>query len=145
MRDTLRLLSRMLPQGAMDDAVLDAIVLSACSDGMTGTELEALAQMASELPSLAGRDQAAVTERIRQSFERVERDGLEGRLRAFGGESFDDRTRRRIFLAAALVQYADGRVTASENEFLLDLSGVLGLDDATVADVLADIERNLET
>jgi hypothetical protein len=41
------------------------------------------------------------------------------------------------------VQYADGQVTNAENEFLLDLADVLGLDDAKVNEIIADIEIEL--
>jgi tellurite resistance protein len=144
MENAAGILSRVLPASAIDDAVLDAIVLSACADGMSKSELDALASMAKELPSLAGQDEAAVSGRIRESFERVERDGLEGRLKALAETPMDDETRRRIFCAAAIIQYADGHVTNEENEFLLDLADVLGLDEPTVRDVVADIERGLE-
>jgi tellurite resistance protein len=145
MENAAGLISRVLPANAIDDVVIDAIVLSACSDGMSKEELEALATMARELPSLAGKDEAAVTDRIRESFERIERDGLEGRLKQLGADtSMDDATRRRIFCAAAIIQYADGHVTNEENEFLLDLADVLGLDEKTVREIVADIEKNLE-
>ena len=75
--DLITRLLHLSPEQAMDDAVIDAIVLSACADGMSNAELEALTRMAKELPSLQGKDEAAVSDRIRESFERVERDGLD--------------------------------------------------------------------
>lgn len=137
------ILSRVLPQAAIDDTIIDAIVLSACADGMSKEELEALAKMARELPSLAGEPDEAVTDRIRQSFERVERDGLEGRLKQLDVALMDETTRRTIFMAAAVIQYADGQVTTEENEFMLDLADVLGLEEHAVREVREEIERNL--
>lgn len=144
MENAAGIISRVMPASAIDDTVLDALVLSACADGMSKTELKALEQMARELPSLEGKDHAAVTDRIRLAFERVERDGLEGRLKALADAAMDDETRRRIFCAAAIIQYADGQVTNEENEFLLDLADVLGLDEHAVREIVADIERHLE-
>jgi|GEM_PF-2831619 len=126
-----------------EDAVLDAIALSACADGVTNDELVVLLRMARELPSLKGRPPAEVDERVRASFERLAADGLEARLKQLGNTSFDDGTRRRMFAAAAVVQYADGHVTNEENEFLLDLADVLGLDETRVRDVVEEIEREL--
>lgn len=137
------MLSRVLPPHAVDDAVIDAIVLSACADGMTRTELEALARMAKDLPTLAGQDDAVVTDRIRESFERIERDGLDGRLRTLANASLDGDTRRRIFCAATVIQYADGQVTSAENEFLFDLADVLGLEEPTIREIVTEIETTL--
>jgi prepilin-type processing-associated H-X9-DG protein len=130
---------------AADDAVLDAMVLSACADGMVRVELEALARMAKELPSLAGADEATITDRIRQSFERVEKDGTANRLQAIGAEGGDEAARRRIFSAAATIQFADGHVSKEENEFLRDLAQVLRLDEITARRIVGDIERELRS
>lgn len=143
MENAADLISRVLPASAIDDVVIDAIVLSACADGMSKEELEALEKMVRELPSLAGQDHKAVTDRIHASFERIEQDGLEGRLKKLADESMDEDTRRRIFCAAAIIQYADGHVTNEENEFLLDLADVLGLDETRVREIIAEIEKSL--
>jgi tellurite resistance protein len=143
MENTADLITRVLAPDAIDDAVLDAIVLSACADGMSKSELEALEQMAKELPSLAGKDEGLILDRIRASFERVEKEGLEGRLKSLAHESMDALARRRIFTAATIIQYADGHVTNEENEFLLDLADVLKLDAAIVKDVVDEIERSV--
>ena len=143
MENAAGILSRVLPAAVIDDTVLDAIVLSACADGMDKTELDALTRMARELPSLAGKDEATVAERVQESFARVERDGLEGRLKALAETPMDDATRHRIFCAAAVIQYADGHVTNEENEFLLDLADVLGLDETAVREIVLEIERSL--
>lgn len=129
--------------GAIDDAVLDAIALSACADGVTNDELVVILRMARELPSLKGRPPAEIDARVRASFDRLTEDGLEGRLERLGKATFDEATRRKIFCAAAVVQYADGQVTNEENEFLLDLADVLGLDEARVRDIVEEIEREL--
>ncbi len=71
MENAADLISRVLPASAIDDVVIDAIVLSACADGMSKEELEALEKMVRELPSLAGQDHKAVTDRIHASFERA--------------------------------------------------------------------------
>lgn len=128
---------------AIDDAVLDAIALSACADGVTGDELVVLIRMARELPTLRGKPAEVVDARVKASFDRVDADGLEGRLKKLGEAPMDDDTRRRIFCAAAIVQYADGHVTNEENEFLLDLADVLGLDETRVRDIIAEIENEL--
>jgi tellurite resistance protein len=143
MENTADLITRVLSPDAIDDAVLDAIVLSACADGMSKTELEALEEMAKQLPSLAGKDEGAVLDRIRASFERVEKEGLEGRLKTLAHESMDTSARRRVFTAATIIQYADGQVTNEENEFLLDLADVLKLDASVVKDVVDEIERSV--
>jgi tellurite resistance protein len=143
MDQTADLIARVLPSHAIDDAVIDAIVLSACADGMTKEELETLAKMVRDLPTLSGKDDGAVTERIRESFERVQRDGLDGRLRALSDTAMDGETRRRIFCAATIIQYADGRVTNEENEFLLDLADVLGLSETMVREIVSEIETTL--
>lgn len=127
----------------VDDAILDAITISACADGVSKEELTALLRMARQLPTLAGKSLPEIDARVHAAFERVEADGLEGRLAKLGEASFDDVARRRIFCAAAVVQYADGQVSSQENEFLLDLADVLGLDDAGVKEILAEIEAEL--
>jgi tellurite resistance protein len=133
----------VLTPEAVDDILIDAVVLSACADGMSKIELEAIAHMAKELPSLAGRDHATVTDRIRQSFERLERDGFDGRLKSFAEAPLSDETRRRVFCAAAVIQRADGHVTNEENAFLLDLADVLGLDEPRVRQLVTEIERRV--
>jgi tellurite resistance protein len=127
----------------VDDAILDAITISACADGVTKEELTALLRMARQLPTLEGKSLPDIDARVHAAFERVETDGLEGRLAALGKASFDDVAKRRIFCAAAVVQYADGQVSSQENEFLLDLADALGLDDARVKEILAEIEAEL--
>ena len=42
-----------------------------------------------------------------------------------------------------IVQYADGRVTNEENEFLLDLADALGLDENRVRAIVSEIEKQL--
>lgn len=143
MEKAAELLAKVLPASSIDDAVLDAIALSVCADGVTQEELEALTRMARELPSLEGRSDADVEASVRAAFERIHRDGLEGRLRALGEADLDADARRRVFCAATIVQYADGHVTNEENEFLLDLADVLGLDEVKVREIVAEIEREL--
>jgi tellurite resistance protein len=126
-----------------DDAILDAIALSACADGVTNVELVAILRIARELPTMRDRPPAEIDERVHAAFDRLTADGLEGRLQALGKTEMDDATRQRMFCAAAVVQYADGQVTSSENEFLLDLADVLQLDDTTVRKIVADIELEL--
>ncbi len=137
------LLAKVLIDAAIDDLVLDAITLSACADGMAPEELEALQRMARELPSSRDLDKAGIDARIQASYERAHREGLSERLRTLGETHMTDDVRRRIFSAAALVQYADGRVTNEENEFLLDLADVLGLNETKVREIVDDIEREL--
>ena len=127
----------------VDDAILDAITLSACADGVSKEELTALLRMARQLPTLEGKSLPEIDARVHAAFARVEADGLEGRLAKLANDSFDDVARRRIFCAAAVVQYADGRVTDQENEFLLDLADVLGLDDMRTQEILAENEAEL--
>lgn len=126
-----------------DDAILDAIALSACADGVTNVELVAILRIARQLPTLHNRPPSEIDERVHAAFDRLAADGLEARLEALGKTDLDDATRRRMFCAAAVVQYADGQVTSSENEFLLDLADVLGLDDPTVRKIVTDIETEL--
>ena len=137
------LLSKVLEGTPIDDAVLDAIALSACADGVTNVELVAILRIARELPSLRDREPAEIDARVHAAFDRLTVDGLEGRLKALGDAALDEQTRRRMFTAAAVVQYADGQVTNAENEFLLDLADVLGLDDAKVNGIIAEIETEL--
>ncbi len=137
------LLSKVLEGAPIDDAVLDAIALSACADGVTNVELVAILRIARELPSLRDREPAEIDARVHAAFDRLTADGLEGRLKALGDAALDEQTRRRMFTAAAVVQYADGQVTNAENEFLLDLADVLGLDDAKVNGIIAEIETEL--
>jgi tellurite resistance protein len=137
------LLSKVLEDTPIDDAILDAIALSACADGVTNVELVAILRIARELPSLRDREPAEIDARVHAAFDRLTTDGLEGRLKALGEAALDDQTRRRMFTAAAVVQYADGQVTNAENEFLLDLADVLGLDDAKVNGIIAEIETEL--
>ena len=121
MADAADLLAKVLPDTPIDDAILDAIALSACADGVTKDELAAILRIARELPTMKDLAPAEVDARVRAAFDRVERDGLDARLAAIGKAAMNDETRRRMFMAAAVVQYADGQVTSSENEFLLDL------------------------
>ena len=137
------LLSKVLEDTPIDDAILDAIALSACADGVTNVELVAILRIARELPSLRDRAPAEIDARVHAAFDRLTADGLEGRLQALGKAALDEQTRRRMFTAAAVVQYADGQVTNAENEFLLDLADVLDLDDAKVNGIIAEIETEL--
>ena len=130
---------------AADDAVIDAIALSACADGVTSDELVVLIRMAHELPTLRGQPAEAVDARVRASFDRIQEDGLEGRLEKLADATLDDDLRRRIFCAAAIVQYTDGHVTNEENELLLDLADVLGLDETRVRAIVDEIEQGLAT
>jgi tellurite resistance protein len=138
------LLAKVLADEELDDLVLDAITLSASADGLVPEELVALKRMARELPSSRDLDEAGIEDRIQRSFERAHRDGLYERLRALGDMKLNDEMRHRIFSAAAIVQYADGHVTNEENEFLLDLADVLGLNETKVRGIIADIERDLD-
>src|SRR4051794_30534133 len=135
MLDAAELIAKVLPDSPIDDAILDAIALSACADGVTKDELVAILSIARELPTLRDRPPAEIDERVHAAFDRLTADGLEARLQALGKAEMDDATKRRMFCAAAVVQYADGQVTSSENEFLLDLQDVLGLSDASVGEI----------
>jgi len=137
------LIAKVLEGTPINDAILDAIALSACADGVTNAELVAILRIARELPSLRERPPAEIDARVHAAFDRLSADGLEGRLQALGKASLDEATRRNMFTAAAVVQYADGQVTSAENEFLLDLADVLGLDDAKVNEIIAEIEIEL--
>ena len=143
MADAADLLAKVLPDTPIDDAILDAIALSACADGVTKDELAAILRIARELPTMKDLAPAEVDARVRAAFDRVERDGLDARLAAIGKAAMNDETRRRMFMAAAVVQYADGQVTSSENEFLLDLADVLGLSDERASAIVAEIEQEL--
>jgi tellurite resistance protein len=144
MTDNAVLVAKVLGDLPIDDAILDAIALSACADGVTNVELVALLRLARELPTLRGRPPEEVDARVHASFDRLSRDGLQARLEAIGKAPTDAATRRRMFAAAAVVQYADGLVTNEENEFLLDLADALGLEDAKVAEIIAEIEQELD-
>ena len=144
MSDAADLVAKVLGDAPIDDAILDAIALSACADGVTNVELVAMLRLARELPSLRGLPPAEVDSRVHASFGRITNEGLTARLAALGKATTDPATRRRMFAAAAVVQYADGLVTNEENEFLLDLADTLALDDATVAGIIAEIERELD-
>jgi tellurite resistance protein len=144
MSETADLVAKVLGDNPVDDAILDAIALSACADGVTNAELVAILRLAKELPSLRGRPPEEVDAAIHASFDRLTKEGLAARVEALGKMPADEATKRRIFAAAAVVQYADGLVTNEENEFLLDLADALGLDDAKVAEIIAEIERELD-
>ena len=61
------LLSKVLSDTPIDDAILDAIALSACADGVTNVELVAILRIARELPSLRDRPPAGtMTYRLRR-------------------------------------------------------------------------------
>jgi len=137
------LIAKVLSDTPIDDAILDAIALSACADGVTNAELVAILRIARELPSLKDRPPAEIDARVQAAFDRLSADGLDARLQALGKASLDEATRRNMFTAAAVVQYADGQVTNAENEFLLDLADVLGLDDTKVNEIIAEIEIEL--
>lgn len=137
------LLTRVLAPSAIDDAVLEAIVLSCSVDGVAESEVRAVRALARELPSFAGSSDEAIEAHVARAFERVEREGLEPRLLAVAEAARDEETRRRMFCAAAVVQYADGEVTNEENEFLLDLADALGLNEVIVRSIVSDIEREL--
>jgi len=144
MTDAADLVAKVLGDAPIDDAILDAIALSACADGVSNVELVAILRLARELPTLRGRPPEEIDARVHASFDRLSSEGLEARLEALGKGPTDAATRRRMFAAAAVVQYADGLVTNEENEFLLDLAEALGLDDAKVAEIIAEIERELD-
>jgi tellurite resistance protein len=137
------LIAKVLSDTPIDDAILDAIALSACADGVTNAELVAILRIARELPSLKDCPPAEIDARVQAAFDRLSADGLDARLQALDKASLDEATRRNMFTAAAVVQYADGQVTNAENEFLLDLADVLGLDDKKVNEIIAEIEIEL--
>jgi tellurite resistance protein len=143
MPDAADLIATVLADTPIDDAILDAIALSACADGVTNVELTAMLHMARQLPSLRDQPPAEVDARVHAAFDRLTKEGLDGRLQSLAKMGLDEATRRRMFAAAAVVQYADGLVTSSENEFLLDLADALGLDDATLTEFISEIEREL--
>jgi len=136
------LIKKML---VLDDAVLDAIALSACADGVSKEELVAIRNMARELPSSHDLSESELDSRIEASFARIHDDGVEERLKKVAETAIDDETRKRMFTAAAIVQYADGKVTNEENEFLLDFADVLGLTESRVREIVDEIERELGT
>jgi tellurite resistance protein len=144
MPDAADLIATVLADTPIDDAILDAIALSACADGVTNVELTAMLHMARQLPSLRDQPPAEVDARVHAAFDRLTKEGLDGRLQSLAKMGLDEATRRRMFAAAAVVQYADGLVTSSENEFLLDLADALGLDEAKVTAIIGDIERELD-
>lgn len=143
MPDAAALITKVLPDTPIDDAILDAIALSACADGVTNVELVAILRIARELPSLRDKPPAEIDARVHASFDRLTNEGLEARLAALGKAGLDEPTRRHMFCAAAVIQYADGDVTNEENAFLVDLADALALDDATTATIIADIEAQL--
>jgi tellurite resistance protein len=136
-------LAKVLPAAAIDDAVLDTIVIAACADGVSKEELLAIGRMARELPSLKRLTDQEVATRLEASYERIHADGLEGRLKAIAASPLDEKAKREIYAAAAVMQYADGKVSAQENAFLEDLASALGLDAGAVAELLRDVERAL--
>lgn len=144
MSETADLVTKVIGDLPVDDAVLDAIALSACADGVSNVELVAIIRLARELPSLSNRPAEEIDARIHAAFDRLTAEGLEARVQALGKMAMDEAAKRRVFAAAAVIQYADGLVTNEENEFLLDLADSLGLDDAKVAEVIAEIERELD-
>jgi tellurite resistance protein len=137
------IMARLVPEAAVDDAVLDAIAISACADGVAKEEIDAIRKMARELPSSRDLSETELESRVEASFARLHADGLEARLRAIADTALDDATRRRMFTAAAIVQYADGKVTNEENEFLLDFADVLGLTESRVREIVEEIEKEL--
>jgi tellurite resistance protein len=136
-------LAKVLPAAAIDDAVLDTIVIAACADGVTKDELDAIGRMARELPSLKRLTEQEVTTRLEGSYQRIHTDGLEGRLKAIASSPLDQGAKRQIFQAAAVMQYADGKVSAQENAFLEDLASALALDASTVIELLDEVEEAL--
>jgi tellurite resistance protein len=137
------LLAKFLPDETLDEALLDVIALSACADGVARSELDALTRMARELPSCRSLSTEELDARVRAAFDRLEKEGLEERLRQLGELPMDAEVRRRMFTAAAIVQYADGHVTNEENEFLLDLADTLRLDEVKVREIVDEIEADL--
>lgn len=136
-------LAKVLPAAAIDDAVLDTIVIAACADGITKDELDAIGRMARELPSLKRLTEREVTTRLEASYERIHQDGLQGRLDAIARAPMDDAAKRQIYQAAAVMQYADGKVTPQENAFLEDLAKALGLSASAVIELLDEVEEAL--
>lgn len=143
MENAAQLLAKVLPAAGIDDAVLDAIVLSSCADGIQKGELGTVAELAAALPSLRDSSKADVDARVRTAFERIEASGLEETLRALGEKVKGDDARKQVFTAAVIVQYADGHLTNEENAFLLDLADVLGLDETHVRKIRSEIESAL--
>lgn len=145
MENAAEWLAKVLPAAGLDEAVLDAIVLSSCADGLLKGELATVTPLAGALPSLRDSGREVVDARVRAAFERVETAGLEETLRALGDtmKAKSDDAKKQIFTAAVIVQYADGHLTNEENEFLLDLADVLGLDGNHVRKIKSEIEAAL--
>ena len=143
MENAADLLARALPSAGLDEAVLDAIVLSSCADGLAKGELTTVTQLAAALPSLRDSGNDVVDERVRAAFERIEATGLEEALGALGDKVKGNDAKRQVFTAAVIVQLADGHLTNEENAFLLDLADVLGLDETNVRRIRSEIESVL--
>jgi len=143
MADAGALLAKALPETDLDDAVLDVITLSVCSDGVAKGELQTLRTMVRQLPALRDLSDDDLEARVRGSFERLEARGLEERLREIGERPIDEDRRRRLFRAAAIVQYADGHLTNEENAFLLDLADAIGLTETKVREIVDEIAGEL--
>jgi tellurite resistance protein len=143
MENAADLLAKVLPAAGLDDAVLDAIVLSSCADGLAKGELSTVTELARRLPSLRDSSKDDVDARVRTAFERVEATGLEETLRGLADQVKGDDARKQVFTAAVIVQLADGHVTNEENAFLLDLADVLGLDETHVRKIRSEIEAVL--
>lgn len=143
MENVSHALAKLLPAKELDDAVLDTIVIAACADGLTKDEIVAIGQMARELPSFERLAEAEVAARLEASYERIHRDGLKGRLDTIARAPMNDAAKRQIYQAAAIMQYADGKVSPQENAFLEDLASALGLDASTVIELLDEVEAAL--
>lgn len=143
MENAAGLLAKLLPADGPDEAVLDAIVLSSCADGLSKGELGTVTRLAGAIHSLRASSKEAVEVRVRAAFERIEAAGLEEALRALGDKIEGDDAKKHVFTAAVIVQFADGHLTNEENEFLLDLADVLGLDETHVRMITSEIEAAL--
>ncbi|MBX3189528.1 MAG: TerB family tellurite resistance protein [Labilithrix sp.] len=141
--DAPNLIAKVIDDAPLDDAVLDAIALSACADGVTNVEIVALLKMARQLPTLRDLPHDEIDARVQASFARLNDDGLEGRMRKLAEAANDAAARRRLFGAAVVMQYADGNVSDAENEFLLDFADALGLREAEARAIVDEVEREI--
>lgn len=146
MENAVDLLARAPPSAGLDDAVLDAIVLSSCADGLAKGELDTVTQLAAALPSFARCAIRAETSWASASDRRSKgstRWASKTRSARLGEKVEGVDAKKQVFTAAVVVQIADGHLTNEENALLLDLADVLGLDETSVRKIRSEMESVL--
>src|SRR5688500_226238 len=119
-------------------ALVSSLCMSICSDGeVTDEEVDHALSIAMELPGVRGHGQEEVEGLLEEAFQALQQHGLDVCMVEVARALPDPQTREEAFALAALIQYADGKITEGEDDFLAAFRDVLEIESARADAILA--------